>query len=455
MSLLITLIIFSILIIVHEFGHFIAARRSGVRVEKFAIGFGPVILRKKFKETDFLVCAFPLGGYVKMAGDNRQEKKGLADEFLSKPAGTKIKIVFAGPLFNYLLALVIFWIIAFMGFPYQDAIVGEVLKGYPAEASGFEIGDKILQINGKKVSTWDQMRKIIRRSSGSVSMMIERGESVKSVVVPLRREEITDDFGREKPVSAVGILPFQEPVIGAVIEGYPAKEAGLEKGDIILKVSGKKIKSWAQAAEIIHKTSGQVVLEISRSGNKKQFKVATRTERIKSSFGNKEQISVIGISPLVSIKLIKYGVPEAFIKGTEALLDLTSRVIKGFWYMITGSISFKEGAAGPIGIFYITSESVKYGILAVLQLMAALNISLAVINLFPIPILDGGHIAVFLTEKIRGKPLSEKAENILSRAGLVIIGSLVVFVLYNDTIKYGPQIGKKIFKNNNSTTITK
>ncbi|MFA7677523.1 MAG: RIP metalloprotease RseP [Candidatus Omnitrophota bacterium] len=455
MSLLITLIIFSILIIVHEFGHFIAARYSGVKVEKFAIGFGPVIIKKKFKETDFLICAFPLGGYVKMAGDSRQEKKGLADEFLSKPAGIKMRIVFAGPLFNYLLAMVIFWIIAFMGFPYQDAIVGEVLKGYPAQTCGLEIGDKILQVNGEKVSTWDQMRKIIRRSSNSVSMIIERGKDIKPVIVPLREEEMADDFGREKSVSAIGILPFQEPVIGSVLAGYPAEEAGLEKGDIILKVDGKKIKSWAQAAGMIHQATGQVALEISRSGNKKDFKVATRTEKIKGSSGNKEQMSVIGISPLVSIKLIKYGMPEAFIKGTEALLDLTSRVARGFWYMLTGSISFREGAAGPIGIFYITSESVKYGILAVLQLMAALNISLAVINLFPVPILDGGHIAVFLTEKIRGKPLSERAENILSRLGLVIIGSLVIFVLYNDTIKYGPQIGKKIFKNNSSGTITK
>ena len=345
--------IFSVLIVIHELGHYIAAKRSGVRVERFAIGFGPVLFKRKGKDTEFVVCAFPLGGYIKMAGDTRGEHKGFTDEFLSKPVGIKSKIVFAGPLFNYLLALVIFCIIALIGFPYPDSVIGSVLEGYPAQVSGVQVGDRVLAVDGKEVEHWMDMAKEIYQAKDAVNLRIEREGEVISFNIPLRQKEITDDFGKKKSVSVIGIG-----------------------------------------------TSSQV-------------------------------------------KIIKYGFPQAIVKGFESLFNLTFLVIKGFLFMILGIIPFKEAVAGPVGIYYITSEMVKIGIVATLHLVAALSISLSIINLFPIPVLDGGHLFFFFLEKVRGRPISEKVEDNLTRLGLGFLIVLIVFIFYNDIVRFGPKILNK------------
>lgn len=337
--------IFSILIVIHEFGHYIAAKRSGVKVERFALGFGPILFRKKGKETEFVVCAFPLGGYVKMAGDTRQEHKGLKNEFLSKSVGVKSKIVFAGPLFNYILALVIFCIIALIGFPYPDSVVGSVLDDYPAKAAGVEEGDRILAVNGNEVEHWMDMAEEISQAKDTVNLRIEREGKIISLAISLQQKEITDDFGKRKNVSMIGI--------GASSE----------------------------------------------------------------------------------VKTVKYNFPQAIIKGFESLFKLTFLVVKGLLFMILGIIPFKEAVAGPIGIYYITSEVVKIGIVPTLHLLAVLSVSLAIINLFPIPVLDGGHLLFFFMEKVRGKPISEKVEDNLTRVGLSFLILLIVFVFYNDIDK--------------------
>ena len=356
MGFLITIVVFSILIVIHEFGHFIAAKRSGVRVEKFAIGFGPPILKINGKETQFLICVFPLGGYVKLAGDSRAEAKGLKHEFLSKPVGVRARIVFAGPLFNYLFALVIFWVIALIGFPYLDTVVGETLDGYPAQAAGVREADKILEVNGQTVDSWAQMSKVIYSSKEKVLLKIDREGKTLNIEVPLSKKEITDDFGKKK------------------------------------------------------------------------------------------KVSVIGIAASFKTKVIKYGFFEAIIKGAESLFSLTFLVIKGFLFIILGIIPFKEALGGPVVIYYYTSEAVKIGLIPVLHLMAVLNVSLAIINLFPVPVLDGGHIFFFFLEKMRKKPLPEKAEDALTRVGLGLILMLIVFILYNDIVKVGPKLFNKEVK---------
>ena len=158
MDIVVFVIVLSVLIVIHEFGHFLVARKSGVRVEKFAIGFGKELLKIKGKETDFSICLFPLGGYVKLAGENRAELKGADNEFFSQPASTRIKIVFAGPLFNYILAFMLFWLIAMLGFPYHDNVVGKVLDGYPAKEAGVKENDRIVEVNGKKVADWYDLK---------------------------------------------------------------------------------------------------------------------------------------------------------------------------------------------------------------------------------------------------------------------------------------------------------
>ncbi len=353
MSIVFTIIIFSILIIVHEFGHFIVAKRSGVRVEQFAIGFGPPLVRIKGKETDFSIRLIPLGGYVKLAGDNRAEQKGAKDEFLSQPVGIKARIVFAGPLFNYILAFVIFCIIAFIGFPHPDNTIGEVVENYPAQQAGLQKGDEVLEVNNVVVDNWVEMAKVIYKAKEKVSLKVNRDGKILYIDVPLKKKQITDDFGRKK------------------------------------------------------------------------------------------NVSVIGVTASSKVEIVKYGFPKAIFKGLEYLLNLTVLVIKGFIFTILGVVPFKEAVAGPVGIYYIASEAVKIGIIATLHLMAVLNVSLAIVNLFPLPILDGGHILFFLIEKIRKKPLSEKTEDRLTKAGLALILLLIAFIFYNDIVRFGPKILNK------------
>lgn len=345
--------IFSVLIVIHEFGHYIAAKRSGVRVEKFALGFGPVLFKKKWKETEFIICAFPLGGYVKLAGDTRENCKGLEYEFLSKPIGIKAKIVFAGPLFNYFLALVIFCIIAFIGFPYPDSVIGSVLEDYPAQAAGVQEGDRILAVDGKEVEHWLDMAERIYQAKNTVNLRIEREGEIISLDIPLRQEEIIDEFDKKK------------------------------------------------------------------------------------------NTSIIGIASSSQTKIIKYNFPQALFEGIKSLANLTFLVGKGFIFMILGIIPFKEAVGGPLAIYYYTSEAVKIGIVATLGLTAVLSVSLTMINLFPIPVLDGGHLLFFFLEKVRGKPVSERIEENLTRIGLSLLIFFIVFVIYNDFVRYGDKIWNK------------
>ncbi|MCP4652219.1 MAG: site-2 protease family protein [Candidatus Omnitrophica bacterium] len=350
-NLLIFIVILSILIVVHEFGHFLAARRYGVGVEKFAIGFGPVIFQIKGKATDFLVCLFPLGGYVKLAGETRQDCQGQRDEFYSKPVGVKTRIVLAGPMFNFLLAFVLFWAIAVIGFPrpdYANTVVGEVLQGYPAASAGLEEGDRIVIVNGKKVNDWLAMKAAITKSDEEVSLLVDRSGNALALTLGLKDSEYADDFGQKKSQRIIGIVP---PTINA-----------------------------------------------------------------------------------------KYNIFVGFFKAFQMLFSMTYFMAKGFLFIILGILPFKEAVAGPIGIFYITSEAVKIGIVAILHLMAVLNVSLTIVNLMPLPLMDGGHAFLFLIERIRKKRLSEKIEEIIARVGFAMLGLLIVFVFYNDVIKFGSKI---------------
>ncbi|MDD5584149.1 MAG: RIP metalloprotease RseP [Candidatus Omnitrophica bacterium] len=343
------LVILGILIVAHEFGHFIAAKLNGVGVERFAIGFGPCLFRKKAGETEFVICAFPLGGYVKLAGDNRPACKGLTNEFYSKPVGIRMRIVFAGPLFNYLLAFILFWTIALIGFPYPEPIVGKVKEGYPAAAAGVKEADRVLEVNGIKVDTWIDMTQLIRASKDKVELTLERDGKIISLPVSLEQTSLGDEMGR------------------------------------------------------------------------------------------KRNVPVIGIEASSKMRIVKYNIVTGFVQGGKYLFEHTYITVLGFGYMILGKIPAKEAMVGPLGIWQFTSEAVRVGIVAVLLLMASLSVSLAIVNLFPLPVLDGGHLFLSMWEKIRRKPLSERVEDVLTKAGIGVIGLLFLFVFYNDIIKFGPR----------------
>lgn len=344
------IIILSVTVITHEFGHFISAKLHGVKVEKFSLGFGPVIFKKLIRSVEFLICLFPFGGYVKLAGDERSKFSNKPYEFLSKSTLDKIRIVLAGPIFNYILAFIIFWFISLIG------------------------------------------------------------------------------------------IPYEEPVIGKILEDYPASYIGLKEGDRVLEVNNKKVDSWSNMADMIHKSKDIVSIKIERDGKIIDFNLPVKTKEVLDIFGRKHNISLIGISSKGIVRFKRYNFFVGFLNSIKIVLKLTFSIIYGFILIILGVVPFKEAVAGPLGIYYITTEAMKLGMVAVLNFIGILNISLAVINLFPLPVFDGGHIAIFLFEGFRKKPISQKTEDILTNIGILIIGFLFVFVFYNDILRFGAKI---------------
>lgn len=355
MALLIFLFILGLLIVVHEFGHFIIAKRLGVRVETFSLGFGRKIITKKKNDTEYSICAIPLGGYVKLAGDNLEEYKGRPDEYLSRSPKERAKIIFFGPLLNYILGFLVFWLIFFLGYPTLTTKVGGMLDGFGAKEAGIQVGDKIIAVDGKKVDYWEDLQKVIynKKDTAVVRLLVLRENKELAVDVKIREKQVDDQLGQKRSVGLLGITPYDE-----IVE-------------------------------------------------------------------------------------VRHGWKDAFLLSINKTWGLTMMTYTALWRMITGKLSMRESVTGPLGIFYITYKAAKLGIIAVLHLIAVLSVSLAIFNLLPLPVLDGGHILLLGIEKIRGKYLSLKAEQIITQIGLTVIIALAIIVTYNDIMRF---FGDKIWK---------
>ncbi|MBI4845347.1 MAG: RIP metalloprotease RseP [Candidatus Omnitrophica bacterium] len=344
------LFVLGVLVLAHEFGHFIVAKFFKVRVEIFSIGFGRKILGIKKGDTEYRISLFPLGGYVKMAGDNPEEvRKGDKGEFLSKSPGERSAIVLAGPAFNYLISFLIFSFIFFTGFPRLITQLGEVKENYPAYEAGIKTGDRIVSIDGKEVEFWDDLSLIIH-------------DKVENIPVKLRVE-------RDEQVLEITVIP--------------------------------------------------------------------KVESVKNIFGEEQKIGLSGVAPSDESKIVRFPPLESIYYGAEQVVSLTKLTYFSFYNMIIGKMSVRNSLAGPVEIFRITGKEAEKGFVNLLHLMAVLSVSLAIINLFPVPVLDGGHLLFFLFEKIRGKPVGIKGQEVATRIGFSILIGLMVFVLYNDLSRIG------------------
>lgn len=340
------IIILGVLILSHEFGHFIVARMLGVRVEKFAIGFGPSLVKVPFKGTDFLICLVPFGGYVKLAGDNRDEWQGKEDEFFSQSIGRRALIIFAGPLFNYLLAILAFWFTFIIGYPTFGTRIGGILDDSPAQRLGLQVADEIVSVNGKRVNDWHTLTTLIRRSSQDIQLEVEREGKIINIIVSPQEKELPNIFGKKVKARYIGITPDPKKII-----------------------------------------------------------------------------------------IIKKGVFTAFLYACKEVISSTIIIFQGIFYIFMGVTPVREAIAGPIGIYNITVSVVQAGLIYVFALVGSLGVSLAFINLLPLPILDGGHLFFLGLEKLRGRPLSKRAEEIVTNIGIVIILTMVILVMYLDISK--------------------
>ncbi len=433
------LVVLGVLVAFHELGHFLAARWVGVKVLKFSLGFGPKIFGRQMGETEYLVSAIPLGGYVKLFGEDETEATSAEDRrrsFAHQQLWGKILIVAAGPGFNFILAYLIFagWLST--GAPlfvptFRDlsADVEALVPGSPAASAGLEIGDRITKINGKEVSTKTELLDVVAKSDGQPMVLEVRreGQTKTMTVSPTLTPEGTSG---EAPLYAIGIEETP-PLVTSVMHGSPASTAGLQAGDRVVSIEGKPIYTWSQMTTQVKEHPLQPLkVEVLRNGQRVPLTVTPSADKVTVN-GRPTEVGKIGISGPGRSLMRSDNPLEAVYHGLEATWGWTELTTIGLYKMIVGDISSKN-IGGPLTIANISGEAASQGAASVVFLIAILSINLGVLNLLPIPILDGGHLLFFLIEGVLRKPLGERQREVAQQVGLVLLVGVMIFAFWND-----------------------
>ena len=438
MDILVFLIVLSVLVIVHEWGHFFTAKSLGVVVEKFSVGFGPKIFSRRHKGTEFLVSAIPLGGYVKMAGDDRHDCKGNPGEFYSHPVGHRVLIVLMGPVVNFIFAFVSLVVIFIVGFPGASTRITALTEGGAAQVAGLRKGDKILEVNSSKIYGQGHLERILRdQPRVPLRITAQRGEDFIRVSATPQRNMMENEFGEQEAIFDLGV-EYVGHEVGWVEEGYPAQAAGLKQGDQIIDINGTVIHGWSDVQKSVRQSTAEMIpLTYVREGKQVTVNVSPRVETFKNKDGEDEKVKVIGISPTQQIETYRFGIVDAVRNAWSEFFNIITLTLKTLGKVVTGSLSAKRAIGGPIRIFSVVSTAAAMGFLSLIYVMAVISTSLGLFNLFPVPVLDGGHIFLSLIEKVRGRPLPVKWEENLNKAGFTALMVLMVFVVYNDIVEVG------------------
>lgn len=437
-----------ILVFIHEFGHFAAAKLSGMRADVFAIGFGKRLfgwnrktgftfgeLPKDFDgegHTDYRLSLLPLGGYVKIAGmidesmdTDFVEKEPQPYEFRAKPVWAKIFVITAGVLMNLFLAWIIFWgANFFQGKPITPTTtIAFVEDGSPAQLSGFVAGDKILSINGKQVNNWEELRAqiFINTLGENLNVTLERNGAIKNLSI--ERKLIPDDESKSLYLLPQGI----KPGIGDVLKDSPAEKSGLKPGDIMLSLNGIPLYSPKQTTELISANTGREI----------QLVVKRKDEELNISVtpGDDSKIGVaIGPVFLGKTKMQTYGAFASIYYGWKDIEKMTALTFQMVGKVFSGNIEVGKAFGGPIKIAQIAAKSADSGISSFLFFLALLSLSLAILNIMPFPVLDGGHLVMIIIEAIIRREIPVKIKVALQNTGFVILLLLMAFIIYNDII---------------------
>jgi regulator of sigma E protease len=444
--ILATIITLGILVTVHEYGHYWVARRCGVKVIRFSIGFGkPLFAWHDRNGTEFVIAAIPLGGYVKML-DEREAPVApelLSQAFNRKPVGQRIAIVVAGPAANFLFAIVAYWIIFAMGTTSVVPVVGVLEPGSPAAKAGIQSGHEIIYVDGEETRSWDAVSlKLLTRigDTGELRFITRPmdGYSEHHVSIPI--EDWEKGVEQPRPLPSLGIKPYMPtvpPLIEKVTPGGAGEKAGLESGDVIMAVNGEPIAHWQQLVDWV-KRSPDLPLDLTvRRGNDELTVIA-----IPDLTSTPDNMSVghLGVAskqtnwPEHLLRETRYPIYQAAWPAMVKTWEMSALTLNALKKMVTGSISIKN-LSGPITIATVASDSVEKGIRTFLNFLAYLSISLGLINILPIPVLDGGHLMYYLVELVRGRPVSEKTQDFGLRVGLCIIFALMIVAIYNDLMR--------------------
>jgi regulator of sigma E protease len=439
------IVVIGVLILIHELGHFLVARWSGVGVERFSIGFGPVLLRWRGKETEYCLSAIPMGGYVKMMGEENPLESGAAlpwdpaKAFALKPLWVRFLIVFAGPGMNFVLAAVIFiLVLGTIGRPVWSPVVGRVGDGGPAAEAGLKTGDVIEAIGGRAVAYWEDVERAISGSGGRpLALKVRRDDQTLTVTVTPKLTSVRDPIFRdEKEVWEIGAGPRLTPYIGAVNPGSPAERAGLKPGDQVLAVAGQPVFTPEELMQAIQKRPGQSFeVTVQRNGQTIKVEVTANPVREKGPLGQELEVGRIGVSIVTkTLSYASYSPPEAVWYGIVRTWDMTVLTTKGFWMIVSGQIPLSN-LGGPVQIASETGRQAQEGVAPLAVFTAVISVNLAVLNLLPVPMLDGGHLFFFLIEGVLGRPLSVRKRELAQQVGFVLLMLIMVLALYNDLVR--------------------
>ncbi|AGA33626.1 Membrane-associated zinc metalloprotease [Thioalkalivibrio nitratireducens DSM 14787] len=442
-SLAAFIVAIGVLVTVHEYGHYLAARLMGVKVLRFSVGFGKPIYRRLFgrDRTEFVVAAIPLGGYVKMLDEREAPvpERDAGRAFNRKPLAARSFVIVAGPAANFLFAMVAYALMFMIGVPGLKPVVGEVEPGSAAAASGMQFGDEIRMVGRHRVQDWDQanlrlLDHAVRADEVSVVVIDRDGrERVRSIALENRRELL----GEGQFLTRLGLRPYRpalEPLIGSVERGSPAAEGGLQPGDRVVSVDGDGVETWETWVAAIQAAPGQPLqLRVIRNGDTIELTVVPAEVETDGERHGRIGAGVDTDQPQLReiSTLVRLGPVDGLVAGVARTWEVSILTLRVLGRMIIGEASVKN-IAGPVTIAEFAGMTAIIGITAFLGFLALVSVSLGIINLLPIPVLDGGHLMFNLVEWIKGSAVSERTQLIGQQLGLVAIAGLMMLALYND-----------------------
>jgi regulator of sigma E protease len=442
-ALIVTL---GLLIAFHEYGHFWVARRMGVKVLRFSIGFGKPLWSKKAgsDQTEYVLAAIPLGGYVKMLDEREGEVP--AEEahraFNRQPVRKRIAIVVAGPLFNFIFAILAYFAMYTMGVPGVKPMVGDVSPESPAAQAGIVKGDEIVRVGSEETPTWNTVRMALLRYSLDTDHIVLHVKDQNGSIhdAPLDLQGITMEDKQKHLVSRLGMEPFipeYPAIIGQLSEDGAAQRDGLRPGDRVLSVDGQEVSLWEDWVDVIRENPEKTLsVEVERGGAVQVIQLTPKREQT-----DQGEIGRIGAAPQVSQEMIDkyravvtYGPVKALWTGVTETWRMSVLTLRMLGKMLVGEVSL-ENLSGPITIATYAGYTASIGLTTFLSFLAIVSISLGVLNLLPIPILDGGHLLMYLIEGIKGKALSEDMQAKMQQVGMVILAMLMMLAFYNDIMR--------------------
>ncbi|WP_027965896.1 RIP metalloprotease RseP [Halomonas halocynthiae] len=444
-NVLAVIVVLGLLVTFHEFGHFWVARRCGVKVLRFSVGFGrPLWSRYDRHGTEFAVAAIPLGGYVKMLDEREGEvdPAELDQAFNRKNVWQRIAIVAAGPVANFLLAIVAYWLVFVVGTTAVVPAIGHVTPGSPAEQAGLQAEQEITAVQGEVVRSWEDVGLKLIASIGAVGTLdvearSENSQVTRSYLVPVDNWLVGQDPPR--PLQSLGVEPWRPDVpavIGQLLDNEPAQQAGLAVGDRVLRVDGEPVADWSDLVQRIQASPGrELAFEVERDGDVRFLNVVPGQKA-----NGEQRVGYIGAGveavnwPSSALRDIRYGPIEAVGQAAQRTGEMTLLTLGAIRKMLVGLIS-PSNLSGPITIARIAGDSARSGFEGFVSFLAYLSISLGVLNLLPIPMLDGGHLMFYLAEAVRGKPVSERIQDVGLRIGIALVGALMLMALYFDVMR--------------------